>query len=105
MGADVGKRLDHFLLKESLLDCSTCYKSWVLQNNISDHFPIALQLDVNPRDSFRPFKFDRSWLKNDDLCQMIKIFWENYCILAVTNVMDHFIIKLKALKKELFRWT
>ena len=98
------KRLDHFVLKESLVDVSTSYKSWVLHNNIYDHFPVALHLDVNPLDTFRPFKFDHSWLKNEDFCHMIRAFWANIICPRNLNVMDIFIFKLKALK-EVVSWT
>ena len=105
MGANVGKRLDRFLIKESLVDLSSSFKSQVLHYNIYDHFPVALHLDVNPHDSFRPFKFDHSWLKSDEFFQVIKVFCENYCSPGFSTMMDHFIIKLKALKKEVVSWT
>ena len=32
--------------------------------------------------------------------QMIKVFWEDVCSPGSSKVMDHFIFKLKALKKQ-----
>ena len=52
-----------------------------------------------------PLKFDHSWLKNDDLCLMVKIFLENFENSRNTNVMEHFCFKLKELKKEVVFWT
>ena len=88
-----------------MLNMSTSYKYWVLHHNIFDHFPIVLQLDVNPQNFYRPFKFDHLWLKNDDLCLMVKIFLENFENSRNTNVMEHFCFKLKELKKEVVFWT
>ena len=87
------------------MDYSSSYKSWIIHNNISDHFPIALHFDVNPLDAFKPFKFDHSWLKNEDFCQMIRVFWANIICPGNLNVMELIVFKLKALKKEVTSWT
>ena len=70
-------------MKESLVNYCSRYISLVFYNNVLDHFPIALQVDAYPLDSNRPFKFDHSWLKNDDFFQMIRDFW-----LSVTCLGD-----------------
>ena len=41
-GERVCKRLDHFFMKESLVDHCSRDRSWVIPNNLSNHFPIAL---------------------------------------------------------------
>ena len=70
----MGKILYGFLIKVELVYFSANYISWVLQNNISDHFLVVLQLDINHHDSYRPFKFDHCWIKDDGFCKMIKVF-------------------------------
>lgn len=43
----VSKRLDRFLMGESLSGKFLKYRSWVELNPISDHYPIYLQLDID----------------------------------------------------------
>ena len=87
------------------MDFCSIYKYWVLHNNIFYHFTIDLQFDVDPLDTFTPFKFDHSWLKKDDLYEMIRVFWSNIICTMDINVMDVLVFKLKALKKEVTIWT
>ena len=67
-GEGVGKRLDRFFMKDSLLDHYLKYRSCVIHTHLSDCFPIALQFEEEPLDLNIPFKFDHSWLKNQDFC-------------------------------------
>ena len=103
-GEGVCKRLDRFLAKEYLVDYYLRYRSWVFHTNLSNHFPIALQVDANHFDSNRPFKFDHSWLKNDDFCLMIRGFWLSVTYPENLNVMDLLVFKLKLLKKQVTSW-
>ena len=60
---------------------------------------------MNPSYSCKPFKFDHSWLKNEELCEMIRVFWANIKCPGNLNVMYIFIYKLRVLKREFVSWT
>jgi hypothetical protein len=62
--AGISKRLDHFLLDDSLIGNNSKIRSWVINSTISDHNPICLQLDSFSHRSPPPFKFNTSWIKD-----------------------------------------
>ena len=41
--ADISKRLDMFLLSESLLLSFSFYRTWATPSDVSDHYPICLE--------------------------------------------------------------
>ena len=59
-----GKRLDRFFLADCFLDIKSLrFITWNIMANLSDRFPIALQIEEEePRNKF-PFKFNQSWIK------------------------------------------
>ena len=91
-------------MKESLVEYCSRYRSWVFHNNLSNHFPIALQFVADPLDSNRPFKFDHSWLTNYNFCQMIRDFWLSVTCPENLNVTELLVFKLKLLKKQVTSW-
>ena len=101
-GEGVCKRLNHFIMREYLVEYFLRYRPWVFHTNLSKHFPIALQIDVNCIDSNRPFKFDHSWLTNYNFCQMIRDFWLSVTCPENLNVTELLVFKLKLLKKSSF---
>jgi len=59
--AGISKRLDRFLLNESLISSHKRLRSWVVNSSILDHNPICLQLEMSSLSRAPPFKFNNSW--------------------------------------------
>jgi hypothetical protein len=70
--AGIEKRLDRFLLDDSLLSSSSKIRSWVINSTISNHNLIFLQLDSFSQKSPPPFKFNTTWIKDQDFSSLIK---------------------------------
>ena len=61
----MAKRLDRFILAESLLEKEMMFKQWVDLVADLDHFPIYLEIMRNPKNLANPFKFCATWIKNE----------------------------------------
>ena len=77
--AGVAKRLDRFLLAESLGDHIGRFQSWASTSGVSKHKPIFLYLDLKFSHSY-PFKFDKAWLEEGDFCELVRHKWNSYII-------------------------
>ena len=73
------KRLDRFLLAESLGDHIGRFQSWASTFGVSEHKPIFLYLDLKFSHSY-PFKFDRAWLEEGDFCELVRHKCNSYII-------------------------
>ena len=68
----VSKRLDRFLVSDSLIGSDLILKATVETKGISDHFPIVLTIE-NPE--FKPpvpFKFKPQWLEEEEYRNLIQ---------------------------------
>jgi hypothetical protein len=68
-------RLDRFLVTEELLESGSCLDSLILPTAGSDHWPIALQLNLNDPPRYKPFRFEKFWLQHPDFQRLAKSWW------------------------------
>jgi hypothetical protein len=104
-GADgIAKRLDRFLLDESLLICNYKVRSWVINSTISDHNLICLQLDSYAQKSSPPFKFNATWVNDQDFTLLIKQSWNYMSQWTDSSTIQLLCSKLKSLKRTVIHW-
>ena len=94
----ISKRLDRFLISDQLISSLPRYRVWAHRCGISDHFPVLFDWLDQQSSCAYPFKFNQSWLDNEDLTQMIRTEWP---LISVDNSMDamqELSFKLRVLK-------
>eukprot|EP01018_Ginkgo_biloba_P039380 Gb_12932 [translate_table: standard] len=100
----ITKRLDRFLVSESLLEDTLRLKQWVGSRGESDHFPVLLVLtEVGKRPPSR-FKFNHGWLAEDDFVQLVKGLWLPFDCTLVESASIQFESKLKRIKLNSINW-
>jgi hypothetical protein len=97
--AGIAKRLDRFLMAEALCECLGKFISWTIPSFISDHKPICLELDVSNHRMKVPFKFNHSWLQDEDFSLLVREKWTSWEMRDCDSPMDKLVHKLKFLKK------
>jgi hypothetical protein len=71
---------------------------------VSDHAPVAVQLEFQPFSMAYPFKLNPSWLNEADLAPIVCDVWWDPGFLVETNVQIRFVWKLKVLKSQIKSW-
>eukprot|EP00253_Pinus_taeda_P008879 PITA_08879 len=71
----IAKRLDRFLVAESITSKVPMIRQWVEELGNSDHFPIFLDLTNPPPKPLAPFKFNSTWLQDPTFCKMFNETW------------------------------
>jgi hypothetical protein len=71
-GATIHKRLDRFVVHNSLLLQVPRYKSWVDLIRVLDHFPIMLELELDETRPSTPFNFNPRWVKEEAFINLVK---------------------------------
>ena len=66
MDGGLAKILYRFLMSEHMAQFVDTFCSCILPSSILDHFPIFLQIDVGAIKLGYQFKFNHSWLAEDD---------------------------------------
>jgi hypothetical protein len=69
---NIAKRLDHFLIKDTLLEKSFQLKQWVGHEGISYHYRIFLELRIGLDKPPSPFKFNRKCLSVETFLKLVK---------------------------------
>jgi len=100
----LARRLDRFLIKESLYNSLPRIRQWVGSGGISNHRPIYLETVDNNNKIKSPFKFNSSWLKDPSYIQLVTDFWQNNRIMENENLTEGFIRKLTELKRVSKHW-
>jgi exonuclease III len=62
----VACRLDRFLVTEETLESGSYLESLTLPKAGSDHWPLALQLNLGEPPRYKPFRFEKFWLEHPD---------------------------------------
>ena len=96
--AGISKRLDRFLLSDSLLPSLPCYKTWANPTNVSNHYPIFLEWGSRHASLCFPFKFNRAWLVDDDFAPLVLSSWKTPLALYDYSHMDALSLNLRRLK-------
>ena len=96
--AGISKRLDRFLLSESLLPRFSFYRTWATPSDVSDHYPICLEWHPKSCAPCRPFKFNRASLLEEDFAYLAISSWKAPLDLIDYCHMDVLTFKLHRLK-------
>ena len=101
----ISKRLDRFLLSDHLVSLLARYRVWAHRFGVFDHFLVLFEwLDHSESCSF-PFKFNHSWLDNEDFIHMIRTEWPLISPNASEDAMEDLSVKLCLLKGKVKSWT
>ena len=101
----ISKRLDHYLLSNQLVNSLPRFRVWTHRCGISDHFSVILDWQDHRTDCAFPFKFNQSWLSNEEFKKMIRAEWP---LILSDNPMDPMFdlsYKLRVLKDKVKSWT
>jgi hypothetical protein len=100
----VAKRLDRFLISETLVDSGLNFRTWVVNVKLSDHMPVVFQLEPNQQKQKIPFKFNSMWLKDSDFSLLVCSNWHKMEEFDSTFPMVNLVSKLKSLKSLVIKW-
>ena len=100
----VAKRLDRFLVAESLALGVDLVQQWVGTGGISDHCPIFLELRGARRKPPSPFKFNSSWMKDEGFHSLVKKMWNHRSQTSLEHAGLHFYQNLKCIKEATIAW-
>ena len=100
----IAKRLDRFLILEDLLEEDFMFKQWVDSGADSNHLPICLEIWKQPKKPGSPFNLYSTWLKNEEVVQLIHSNWIPYQEDNGTRAAIHFTQNLLRIKKLLKEW-
>jgi len=78
--AALARRLDRFLMKGPLIHRLHTYKQWVSIGGISDHSPIALEIQGPNQKPKAPYKFNHMWLQDPSFSNLITTYWRAHPI-------------------------
>jgi hypothetical protein len=67
--------LDRFLVYDKLVSLGIKYHSWVCNDNISDHMPVILHMELGSDTVIYPFKFNVVWLEDPDFVSLVRTNW------------------------------
>eukprot|EP00253_Pinus_taeda_P020757 PITA_20757 len=102
--AALARRLDRFIMKDTLLQRLHHYKKWVGTGGISDHSPIYLEIQGPFKKPKAPFKFNHTWLKDPAYVKMISEYWVNHPINGTESFAKGFCRNLAEIKHLSIKW-
>jgi hypothetical protein len=102
--ASVAKRLDRFLIKDTLLEKPLQLKQWIGYGGISDHCPNFLEIRKGSNNPPIPFKCNRTWLTNDSFTKLVRENWSPFSQEINFSVATHFVKNLQTIKGETKIW-
>lgn len=100
----LARRLDRFLIKETLYTFLPRIRQWVGSGGISDHMPIYLEADGTNHKIKSPFKFNAVWLQDPAYIQLVQEYWQNNPISGNEDLSAGFVRKLTDLKLITKNW-
>eukprot|EP00253_Pinus_taeda_P008313 PITA_08313 len=102
--AALARRLDRFLLKGPLIQELHHYKQWVGSGGLSDHSPIHLEILGPLAKPKAPFKFNHTWLQDQDFIKLVSDFWQTHPINREASLARGFCKNLTELKHIVINW-
>jgi hypothetical protein len=102
--ANISKRLDRFLVAESLLLPSYNSRAWVKLPFLSDHAPICLQIGEGRGGKGHPFKFNSMWLKDPTFIKLVTSVWTDCTLVIPGDAQGNLFRKLNSLKSHSILW-
>eukprot|EP00253_Pinus_taeda_P003262 PITA_03262 len=100
----LARRLDRFLIKETLYSRLPRIRQWVGSGGISDHRPIFLGTVDTYNKIKSPFKFNSTWLKDPSYIHLVTEYWQNNPTQAHEDHYAGFVRKLTELKRLSKHW-
>jgi hypothetical protein len=100
----ISKRLDRFLLEESIIGNHSKIRSRTINSTILDHNLICLQLESSTLKNAPTFKFNNSWINDPEFTSLIKKMWHTMDNWADPSTIQFLCEKLKNLKKVVVLW-
>lgn len=100
----IAKRLDRFLIADSLMESIRRICQWVGGFGDSDHNPILLEIAHSGEKPSSPFKFNGDWLNREDFVNLIKGLWITYNPTAHRSAAIHFVENLSRAKQARKKW-
>jgi hypothetical protein len=100
----VEKRLDHFLINDTLLNNLLTFKQWIGFGGLSDHHPIFLEFRQGSEKPANPFKFNKTWLEDDSFLKMIKDHLDTLPTDLPQSTAYQFTENLKRIKEVVKPW-
>jgi len=97
----VAKRLDHFLISESLTDRQFLIRQWVGSGGMSDHFPIFMELKSGLLHPACPLKFIKTWLEDESFIDLFKVHWSPFDPLLPYTATFQFAENMKRMKSRI----
>lgn len=92
--AQISKRLDRFLVAETLLPPTVRSRAWIQNHFISDHTPICLQIGEGRDAKGYPFKFNSHWLKEPSFISLVKSVWIDSSLISPGDAQGNLARKL-----------
>eukprot|EP00253_Pinus_taeda_P027374 PITA_27374 len=102
--AALARRLDRFLLKGPLIQELQHFKQWVGSGGISDHSPIHLEILGPLAKPKSPYKFNHTWLQDQDFIKLVSDFWQTHPINREATLARGFCKNLLELKHIVISW-
>jgi len=100
----LARRLDRFLMKGPLIHRLHSFKQWVSNGGISDHSPIAMEIQGPQLKPKAPYKFNHLWLQDPSFTNLITDFWRAHPIDRETSMARGFVKNLTELKNIVISW-
>jgi len=101
----ISKRLDRFLISNSLIPSLGAYKTWIKCLDLSDHFPIVFEWNTWKGSHDYHFKFNRSWLEDPDFIAWFMREWASSFNPDSIDDIENLCLSLRKLKSATKRWT
>jgi hypothetical protein len=91
----IAKRLYFFLIFDKLLDNPLQFRKWIGSKGESNHSPIFLEVSRRMMKPINPFKFNLSWLKDENFHTLVKDCWITLDTLSREVVGVQFVTNIK----------
>ena len=100
----ISKRLDRFLIASSLIPTLLVHWVWTHTFDISNHYHVSLEWNKSLGSYNYPFKFNRSWLNDQDFVSWVTDRWSRLSPSSPGSELDHLSHKFRSLKMEVKDW-
>ena len=101
---NIYKRLARFLLSSGFLDLHLHFRQWIGSGGDSDHNPDFMQFLTKESRPRSPFKFNASWLEDEDFVALLKSTWIGFSDNLEISPAAHFTSNLNKIKEVSISW-
>jgi len=94
--------LDRFKVVDQLMSDLVKFRSWLGQVVLLDNLPLLVQIDFENRKPLVPFKFNYSWLVEEQFKYLVLKNWRHYDSSSGDSAMNQSMENLKRDKVDIF---